>query len=92
VVGGLDKLINHFSKNYKSDDLVTMIDLEWSEGKSYLNLGFEEVMRTPPILFAVNEKTFERRVILSKDDLKKSEYLIQNRGNVKLRKWISKSV
>lgn len=90
VVGGLDKFINHFSKNFKSDDLVTMIDLEWSEGKSYLNLGFEEVMRTPPILFAVNEKTFERRVILSKDDLKKSEYLIQNRGNVKLRKWISK--
>ncbi|MBK6527661.1 MAG: hypothetical protein IPG07_20210 [Crocinitomicaceae bacterium] len=91
VVGGLDKLINYFSKNYKSNDLVTMIDLEWSEGKSYLNLGFEEVMRTQPILFAVNEKTFERRVILSKEDLKKSEYLIQNRGNVKLRKWISKT-
>ncbi len=91
VVGGLDKLIHHFSKNYKSDDLVTMIDLEWSEGKSYLNLGFEEVMRTPPILFAVHEKTFVRRVILSKEDLKKSEYLIQNRGNLKLRKWISKT-
>jgi len=90
VVGGLDKFINYFSKNYKSDDLVTMIDLEWSEGKSYLNIGFEEVMRTPPILFAVNEKTFERRVVLSKEDLKKSEYLFQNRGNVKLRKWVAK--
>lgn len=86
VVGGLDKVIHHYSKIYKPDDLITFIDLDWSQGKSFLKLGFEKVTITPPILFAVNSKTFERRVILSDSDKMKGEYLIQNRGNLKLRK------
>lgn len=86
VVGGLDKLMRYYAKTYKTDDIVTQIDSDWSFGKSYLKLGFEKVSVTPPILFAVDKVTFTRRVILSKEDLTKSEYFVQNRGNLKLQK------
>lgn len=85
VTGGLDKLIKAFLKNYQTDDLVTTVDLEWSEGKSYLKLGFEKVSTTPSILFAVNKKTFQRRIILSTTELQKNEYVVKNLGNSKLR-------
>lgn len=91
VVGGLDKLIRFYTKNYKPDDLVTTVDLEWSAGKSYIGLGFEEVAFTEPLLFAVKLPEFERRLVLSEADLREGEYLVCNAGNLKLRKWIAGS-
>lgn len=86
VVGGLDKLMRYYAKTYKTDDIVTQIDSDWSFGKSYLKLGFEKISVTPPIFFAVDRLSFARRVILSKEDVTESEYFVQNRGNLKLQK------
>jgi len=60
VVGGLDKLISHLIKEHQPDDLMTYADLEWSDGHSYLKLGFESISDIPPQLFWVNPKTMER--------------------------------
>lgn len=88
VTGGLHKVISFYARHFKAHDLVTHIDLEWSEGASYEKLGFEEVTRTPPLCFAIDRASFQRRIILTEDDLRPNEYAVHNRGNRKLRKWL----
>ena len=43
VVGGLSKLLKHFITQYQVDDIMTYIDKDWSDGKSFIQLGFEVV-------------------------------------------------
>ncbi|MCF0069355.1 hypothetical protein LZD49_02665 [Dyadobacter sp. CY261] len=42
VVGGLDKLLNAFIREKSPDDIMTYADFEWSDGRGYRRLGFEE--------------------------------------------------
>lgn len=42
VVGALDKLLNAFIREKAPDDIMTYADHEWSDGRSYLRLNFEE--------------------------------------------------
>lgn len=51
VVGGFDKLLNEFIKDWQPDDLMTYADLEWSDGASYKRIGFEAVSDKPPMTF-----------------------------------------
>ncbi len=48
VVGALDKLLNAFIREKSPDDIMTYADLEWSDGRSYKRLGFEERGSMPP--------------------------------------------
>lgn len=48
VVGALDKLLNAFIREKAPDDIMTYADLEWSDGRSYKRLGFEERGCMPP--------------------------------------------
>lgn len=48
VVGALDKLLNAFIREKAPDDIMTYADLEWSDGRSYKRLGFEERGSMPP--------------------------------------------
>ena len=48
VVGALDKLLNAFIREKLPDDIMTYADLEWSDGRSYQRLGFEERGCMPP--------------------------------------------
>lgn len=86
VVGGLDKIIKHFEKNYQTDDIVTTVDAEWSDGSSFENLGFKFVSISQPLLFGVDKTKFTRRIILDKHELTANEYPVFNHGNLKLRK------
>lgn len=43
VVGGLSKLLKHFITQYRVDDVMTYIDKDWSDGKSFIQLGFDVV-------------------------------------------------
>ena len=87
VVGGLDKLIKTYLKNHQTDDIVTYIDKEWSSGKGFLQLGFEMVEETSSLSFLVNKTNWKREPI--KGDrasrLTKTQYVIKNKGNLKLR-------
>lgn len=60
VVGGMNKLLSAFSKEMHPDDIMTYIDLEWSDGTSYRKLGFEEISRKPPVSFWLDTETNER--------------------------------
>jgi hypothetical protein len=43
VVGGLSKLLKHYINQYQVDDVMTYIDKDWSDGKSFIQLGFDVV-------------------------------------------------
>ena len=60
VVGGLSKLIRHFEEQFQPDDLMTYIDKDWSDGESYLKLGFKQVGELPPQQFWVDCRTLLR--------------------------------
>lgn len=56
VVGGMGKILERFIADLKSCtsgtfDVMSYADLEWSEGESYLKLGFEENGYRPPVQF-----------------------------------------
>lgn len=42
VVGALDKLLRAFMREKEPDDIMTYADIEWSDGRSYVKLGFEK--------------------------------------------------
>ena len=59
-------------------EIMTYADLEWSQGKTYRNLGFEEAGYRTPITFYLNSKNFER---LRKPEPNSIEF--QNLGSIK---------
>lgn len=60
VVGGMNKLLSAFEKDFKPDDIMTYADLEWSDGASYRQLGFEAVSDKSPIPFWVDATSYLR--------------------------------
>ncbi len=86
ITGGLSKLIKHFIREQKPDDIMTHIDLEWSEGDGFKKIGFTEFERTPShILFLdpVSLIRYNERYIPS--NLNKDDFLpVYNHGSVKL--------
>lgn len=90
VIGGLNKLIHHFCKHHLTDDIVTTVDREWSDGEAYKKTGFDSISVTDSLFFGVDSICFTRRNLKSQTDLKENEYLVQNQGNIKLRKLISR--
>lgn len=60
VVGGFSKLLRHFIKNVKPDDIMTYVDREWSDGSLYEKMGFVLEDKTGPIAFRLNTENGER--------------------------------
>lgn len=86
VVGGLDKLLQAFIREQKPDDIMTYADKDWSNGKSYLKLGFELIGTTEPEHFWINKITFERKYASKFTPENDDWYLIANSGNLKFLK------
>ena len=91
VSGGLDKLVKHFKKLYVPEDIMTSINKEWSQGNSFLALGFRRIAETPPILFYVSESNYERISQYAFESMSESELQTRgpfikksNLGNIKL--------
>jgi len=94
VVGGLSKLIHHFEEKINPEHIMTYVDREWSEGKSYINLGFTIDTFTSPYGFwlspenneRINEKSLPNN--FTANELRdKGWRFIKNLGNVKLVKY-----
>lgn len=86
VIGGLSKLLKHFINEYKPDDIMTFVDLDWSEGLAYQGLGFELIEKTEAETFFIDPQSYKRyyphhleSLGLHPNDLIK----IQNSGNNK---------
>src|SRR5690606_3503625 len=60
VVGGLSKLLEAFIRDFKPNDIMTYVDLDWSDGKNFESLGFVEINKIEPQAFWVNKDTQER--------------------------------
>lgn len=60
VSGGMGKLLKAFIKDVQPDDIMSYADLEWSEGKVYETLGFEEEGIKEPVTFVVDGETWKR--------------------------------
>lgn len=84
VVGGLSKLLKHFITQYQVDDVMTYIDKDWSDGKSFIQLGFEVVgERKPfPFYYHLQQKQFVNEPM-------QNELLIFKSGLMKMIKKIN---
>ncbi|MGA0557030.1 hypothetical protein ACO2Q8_10290 [Larkinella sp. VNQ87] len=60
VVGGLDKLLKAFTTDVRPDDIMTYADRDWSDGRSYQKLGFEQREATEPQTFWVRPGEWQR--------------------------------
>jgi hypothetical protein len=60
VVGGFTKLLEHFIKAVKPDDIMTYVDKDWSEGLSYQKAGFVLVEQKEPLEFWLDIETGQR--------------------------------
>ncbi len=96
VIGGMDKLLKHFITNFTVDDVMSYADRDWSNGKSYLRLGFAFIEQTKPTSFWVDltskKRYFEHSLAkeLNLTEEKLHTHLIQhnflpitNSGNLK---------
>lgn len=83
VVGGLSKLIKHFSKVHHPDDIMSYADLDWSVGKSYTRLGFKKIGKLPPQTFYVDPGTLERYYKINVPEEKQHLLAFQNQGSAK---------
>ncbi len=60
ITGGLSKLIKHFLKLKRPNDLMSYADRDWSLGKGYNQLGFELSAITEPAYLYVDTQTGAR--------------------------------
>jgi len=60
VVGGLSKLITHFIREQTPEDIMTYADLDWSNGKSYIKLGFKKIGELLPQKFTIDSVSLLR--------------------------------
>jgi hypothetical protein len=60
INGGLSKLLSHFISQHHPAHLMTYIDLDWGDGRSFLQLGFKEEAQLPAVEYILHPETFER--------------------------------
>ena len=60
VIGGLSKLIKHYIKLQKPNDLMTYADRDWSLGKGYEKLSFQLSEATKPLTLYLNKENLLR--------------------------------
>lgn len=85
VTGGLSRLIRKFCDERNAGDIMTYIDKQMFDGRSFISAGFKKHSESAPNLFLINKKTFER--IPHKNEIEydpQKFYLTQNTGNIKL--------
>lgn len=61
VVGGFQKLLNHFQKNHEYVEILSFADLRWSEGNMYDKSGFVLDKTLPPdYSYVIGNKTHHK--------------------------------
>lgn len=61
VIGGFNKLLEHFKKNFDWNKIITFADLRWHLGNVYINSGFEiESILSPDYSYIINNKRIHK--------------------------------
>lgn len=86
ITGGLSKLLKHFCNEKNAGDIMTYIDKQISDGKSFLKAGFKLHSETDPTIFLINRKIVERIALKNKNEIFDETlfYRTENLGNLKL--------
>lgn len=91
VIGGLDKLLQAYIKEYQPDTIMTYIDLDWGTGDAFKKLGFEITDKRNPEIYFVNKKTGKRIHQKYFNDTENlfSYVTVKNSGSLKMIKQVS---
>jgi len=78
IHGGMSKLIKYFTLEKTPGNIMTYIDLDWSDASNFINLGFK-----------ISEKITDQYYMLTKNGLSKSkgeneDWNVKSSGSVKL--------
>jgi hypothetical protein len=60
VVGGLDKLLKHFTRQHEAEHIMTYADRDWGTSQAYAAIGFRQTGKTAPTAFWVEPETLIR--------------------------------
>jgi hypothetical protein len=74
VIGGANKLLSHFIKNYNPNEIISYADRRWSNGNLYEKLGFEFSHNSKPNYWYVKQLKREYRFKYRKNILVKEGY------------------
>jgi hypothetical protein len=72
IPGIASKLLTHFKKNHKWNEIYSYADRRWSIGSLYYTLGFELIKTNPPDYFYIIDGKRKHRWNYRKDILKKT--------------------
>ena len=85
VTGGLTRLVKNFCEEKQAGDIMTYVDKQLSDGRSFINAGFKKHGETEPNYFLIDKNTFERKAFSDGEIFDPGKfYKTQNAGNVKL--------
>lgn len=85
VTGGLTRLVKSFCETKSAGDVMTYVDLELSDGASFMKAGFRKHSISAPTYFLVDRSTFERKPATLNDNYhQETHYLDHNSGNLKM--------
>lgn len=74
VIGGAQKLLKYFIKNYNPKEIISYADKRWSQGNLYEKLGFTFISDSPPNFYYVIDKKRYHRINFQKHKLIKQGY------------------
>jgi hypothetical protein len=60
VIGGLDKILTNYQREFLPNDMITYTDNDWSVGEGFVKIGFHLEKEIEAIGFAINLGTLER--------------------------------
>ncbi len=81
IVGGLDKLLKFYIREFSPNHIMTYIDKDWGNGQGFLKLGFKIESEKEALTYFVNTETGERFKTQNKEN---SLLKILNKGSLKL--------
>lgn len=94
VVGGMSKILAHFKRQHQPTQLMSYVDRDISNGKSYYACGFTLISKTPPSYWYVDNKfNVHQRQKYQRHKIGQNEaeytrqiglYRIHNSGNLKM--------
>lgn len=94
VVGGMSKILSYFKRQHQPTQLMSYVDRDISNGKSYFACGFTHIANTPPSYWYVDKsynvhhrQQYQRHKIgQSEEDYTRQLglYRIHNAGNMKM--------
>lgn len=96
VIGGLSKLLKGFATDFRPNDIMTYVDMDWSQSSSLEVVGFKELERRAGQEYWITE---DQQYLISNEDkreeLKKNfpeGYLYVNTGSIKMLLLVQKPV